>query len=70
MPDGTLPNTRIRSAVLRILDELPIDCSYEDRKAQLKRSGLGRVVLFYSRVSGACWSNEAVCAPFDRSPCL
>lgn len=53
MPDGTLPNTRIRSAVLRILDELPIDCSYEDRKAQLKRSGLGRVVLFYSRVSGA-----------------
>jgi transcription factor SPN1 len=50
MPDGTLPNSKIRSAVLTMLVRLPIDCSYEDRRDQLKRSGLGRIVMFLSKV--------------------
>ncbi|KAG7668607.1 hypothetical protein Ndes2526B_g03772 [Nannochloris sp. 'desiccata'] len=50
MPDGTLPNSKIRSAVLTMLVRLPIDCSYEDRREQLKRSGLGRIVMFLSKL--------------------
>ena len=50
MPDGTLPNSKIRSAVLTMLTRLPIDCSYEDRREQLKRSGLGRIVMFLSKL--------------------
>ena len=60
MPDGTLPNSTIRSAILKHLDELPIDCALEDRKAQLKRSGLGRTIMFLAKVSGMsiCWNSE------------
>lgn len=43
MPDGSLPNERVRSAVLRVLQQLPIDVTDEGRKDQLKRSGLGKV---------------------------
>ncbi|PRW61505.1 IWS1-like protein [Chlorella sorokiniana] len=50
MPDGTLPNARIRESVLRLLCQLPVDTALEDRKEQLKRSGLGRVVMFYFKL--------------------
>jgi transcription factor SPN1 len=50
MPDGELPNARVRSSVLALLGRLPVDCSFEDRRAQLKRSGLGRVVAFLARL--------------------
>lgn len=108
MPDGTLPNARIRESVLRLLgqvrpdirrrgkvetrteasadtilgmlhmtfgrvgvllqcaprpahpimlpscqSQLPVDTALEDRKEQLKRSGLGRVVMFYFKLPGA-----------------
>lgn len=111
MPDGTLPNARIRESVLRLLGQvgrrpaqgrgkrtsrercaevgcgapcleadsmqlllacsfatqltlgvpalppallqLPVDTALEDRKEQLKRSGLGRVVMFYFKLPGA-----------------
>lgn len=52
MPDGTLPNSRIREFVLRLLHQLPVDCALEDRKEQLKRSGLGRVVMFLFKLPG------------------
>jgi len=50
MPDGTLPNSKVRGTVLSLLQRLPVDCSYEDRKEQLKRSGLGKVVMFLSKL--------------------
>jgi transcription factor SPN1 len=50
MPDGTLPNSKVRSAVLKMLCRLPIDCSYEDRREQLKKSGLGKMVMFYCKL--------------------
>ena len=53
MPDGALPNAKIRETVLRLLHQLPVDCSLEDRKEQLKRSGLGKVVMFLFKVPGA-----------------
>jgi hypothetical protein len=54
LPDGTLPNSKVRSTVLRLLGQLPVDCAQEDRKEQLKRSGLGRVIMFLYKVPGAC----------------
>lgn len=53
MPDGTLPNSKVRGTVLRLLGQLPVDCSFEDRREQLKRSGLGKVVMFLFKVPGA-----------------
>jgi transcription factor SPN1 len=50
MIDGTLPNSKIRNAVLTMLTRLPIDCSYEDRRDQLKRSELGKVIMFLSKL--------------------
>ncbi|PSC74366.1 transcription elongation factor (TFIIS) family [Micractinium conductrix] len=50
MHDGTLPNAKVRETVLRLLHQLPVDCSLEDRKEQLKRSGLGRIVMFLFKV--------------------
>lgn len=52
LPDGTLPNSKVRGSVLRLLGQLPVDCAQEDRKEQLKRSGLGRIVMFLFKVPG------------------
>lgn len=60
MPDGTLPNAKIRSSVLQMLTRLPIDCSYEDRKEQLKRSGLGRMVMFFSKLPDELPANRRI----------
>ncbi|KAJ7120660.1 hypothetical protein O6H91_Y564600 [Diphasiastrum complanatum] len=50
LPDGSLPNINIRSAILKLLTELPIDVELYDRREQLKKSGLGKVVMFLSRL--------------------
>lgn len=47
LPDGTLPNVQVRSTLLKILLELPID---EDWVERLESSeGLGKVIHFLSR---------------------
>ncbi|XVF82380.1 hypothetical protein PTKIN_Ptkin16aG0042200 [Pterospermum kingtungense] len=47
LPDGSLPNAIVRASILNILNEvLPIDMEREDRREQLKKSGLGKVVMF------------------------
>lgn len=51
LPDGSLPNIRLRTSLLRILDTLPIDTHHEHRKEQLKRSKLGEMVMFYYKLS-------------------
>ena len=45
--DGSLPNLRLRSSLLSLCSRLPIDTQLEDVRGQLKRSGLGKVVMFY-----------------------
>lgn len=64
MPDGTLPNSTIRATILKLLDVLPIDCAMEDRKEQLKRSELGKSVMFLAKVSGAPGGRGAPAAPW------
>ncbi|WOL09278.1 hypothetical protein Cni_G18031 [Canna indica] len=49
LPDGSLPNMNIRSAILRILSDFPIDLEQYDRREQLKKSGLGKVIMFLSK---------------------
>ncbi|OVA17853.1 Transcription factor IIS [Macleaya cordata] len=49
LPDGSLPNINIRSAILKILTDFPIDLEQYDRREQLKKSGLGKVIMFLSR---------------------
>ena len=58
MEDGTLPNSKVRGAVLTMLTRLPVDCSFEDRREQLKRSGLGRVVMFLSKLPDETTENR------------
>lgn len=50
-PDGSLPNVRVRTAVLRVLSSLPVDTRMEDMKELLKRSQLGRNVMFLYKCS-------------------
>ncbi|KAF8397472.1 hypothetical protein HHK36_016389 [Tetracentron sinense] len=49
LPDGSLPNINIRTAILKILTDFPIDLDQYDRREQLKKSGLGKVIMFLSR---------------------
>ncbi|KAK6947361.1 Transcription factor IIS, N-terminal [Dillenia turbinata] len=49
LPDGSLPNINIRAAILKILTDFPIDLEQYDRREQLKKSGLGKVIMFLSR---------------------
>eukprot|EP00249_Psilotum_nudum_P012323 c23720_g1_i1 orf=112-1608(+) len=49
LPDGSLPNITIRTKLLKILTDLPIDVELYDRREQLKKSGLGKVIMFLSR---------------------
>ncbi|KAK7353970.1 hypothetical protein VNO80_19426 [Phaseolus coccineus] len=49
LPDGSLPNINIRTEILRILNEFPIDLEQYDRREQLKKSGLGKVIMFLSK---------------------
>ncbi|KAG1669203.1 hypothetical protein FOA52_001454 [Chlamydomonas sp. UWO 241] len=44
--DGSLPNSKIRTMVLRACKLLPIDTNREDMKGQLKKSQLGNRIMF------------------------
>ncbi|XP_024379704.1 protein IWS1 homolog 1 [Physcomitrium patens] len=50
LPDGSLPNMNIRTTLLKLLTDLPIDVEMFERREQLKKSGLGKVVMFLSRL--------------------
>lgn len=44
--DGSLPNARVRAAVLRILQDLPIDTTSDMIKDLLKQSQIGAQIMF------------------------
>ncbi|PKU64516.1 protein IWS1 homolog 1-like [Dendrobium catenatum] len=58
LPDGSLPNMNIRTAILKLLSEFPIDLEQYDRREQLKQSGLGKVIMFLSRSDEEATSNR------------
>ncbi|KAK8662151.1 hypothetical protein V6N13_091738 [Hibiscus sabdariffa] len=50
LPDGSLPNATLRASLLNILTHtFSIDVSSEGGREQLKRSGLGKVIMFLSK---------------------
>ena len=49
---------QVRTAVLSILQRLPLDLSQEGRKTQLKKSQLGRYVAFYSKLQDETLANR------------
>ncbi|KAH6763379.1 Transcription elongation factor family protein [Perilla frutescens var. hirtella] len=58
LPDGSLPNINVRAAVLKILNDFPIDLEQFDRREQLKKSGLGKVIMFLSKSDEETTSNR------------
>ncbi|KAF5729740.1 protein IWS1 [Tripterygium wilfordii] len=58
LPDGSLPNINIRAAILKILTDFPIDLEQYDRREQLKKSGLGKVIMFLSKSNEETTSNR------------
>ncbi|XP_068668397.1 protein IWS1 homolog 1-like [Aristolochia californica] len=58
LPDGSLPNINIRTAILQILSDFPIDLEQYDRRDQLKKSGLGKVIMFLSKSDEETTSNR------------
>ncbi|KAK4481596.1 hypothetical protein RD792_012498, partial [Penstemon davidsonii] len=58
LPDGSLPNRNIREAVLKILNDFPIDLEQQCRKEQLKNSGLGKVIMFFSKLDEETAANR------------
>ncbi|KAK4800911.1 hypothetical protein SAY86_021398 [Trapa natans] len=58
LPDGSLPNINIRAAILKILYDFPIDLEQYDRREQLKKSGLGKVIMFLSKSDEETTSNR------------
>ncbi|KAK8662158.1 hypothetical protein V6N13_091745 [Hibiscus sabdariffa] len=58
-PDGSLPNATIRASILSILTPiLPIHISSEDPNEKLKRSKLGKVIMFMSKSEEETNSNR------------
>ncbi|KAG1339234.1 protein IWS1 [Cocos nucifera] len=58
LPDGSLPNMNIRTAILKLLTDFPIDLEQYDRREQLKKSGLGKVIMFLSKSDEETTSNR------------
>ncbi|CAH1440850.1 unnamed protein product [Lactuca virosa] len=58
LPDGSLPNINICAEILKILTEFPIDLDQYDRREQLKKSGLGKGIMFLSKFDEETTSNR------------
>ena len=61
LPDHSLPNTTVRSAVIDVVAQLPIETDVVDRKEQLKSSGLGRLIMFLSQLPDETPRNRKKC---------
>lgn len=55
-PDGNLPNIKVRSYVLKLLNQLPINVL--DNMEMLKSSGIGTLVLFLSKLPDELKTNR------------
>ncbi|XP_010095159.2 protein IWS1 homolog 1, partial [Morus notabilis] len=58
LPDGSLLNRAIREAILKILIDFPIDLRQEERREQMKKSGLGKAIEFLSKCDEETTSNK------------
>ncbi|XP_057831061.2 protein IWS1 homolog 1 isoform X1 [Cryptomeria japonica] len=58
LPDGSLPNRNIRTAILKILTDLPVKIEQFDRRELLKKSGIGKSIMFLSKSNEEIPSNK------------
>jgi transcription factor SPN1 len=56
--DGSIPNVNVRTTLLRLLKKLPINVEMFDRREQLKKSGLGRMIMFYYKLPEESLTNK------------
>ena len=61
LPDGNLPNINLRSSLIRLIDILPLETDNFDRKDELKRSGLAKILVFLTTIPQETGSNRAIC---------
>ena len=56
-----LPNSRIRTEIFRVLRDINIEAEREDVKERLRKSKLGKLVMFYSKVPDELVDNRRIC---------
>ena len=61
LPDGNLPNLTVRTSLIELIQQLPVSTDSHERKEELKRSGLGRNILFLSTIEEETPKNRARC---------
>jgi transcription factor SPN1 len=61
LPDGNLPNLTIRTSLIKLIEQLPVSTDSHERKDELKRSGLGRNIMFLSSIEEETAQNRTVC---------
>jgi len=61
LPDGNLPNLTIRTSLIKLIEQLPVSTDLHERKDELKRSGLGRNIMFLSSIEEETPQNRTVC---------
>ena len=61
MPDGNLPNINLRSSLIRLIAALPIETDDFDRKDELKKSDLAKILLFLATLNEETSNNRIIC---------
>jgi transcription factor SPN1 len=61
LPDNNLPNTTVRTTIINCIHQLPIETDLNDRKEELKHSGLGRIIMFLSKLPEETPANRKKC---------
>ena len=60
MPDGSLPNSKVRAGVLQMLVSLKINTHDEEQRDWLKRSGVGKLVMLLTKLPEETIENQRV----------
>ncbi|KAF9599206.1 hypothetical protein IFM89_036251 [Coptis chinensis] len=58
LPDGSLPNIAIRTAILEILSDYPVGLEESHRREELRKSGIGKVIMFLSKYNEESTGNR------------
>ena len=61
LPDGNLANLTIRTSLIKLIEQLPVATDSHERKEELKRSGLGRIIMFLSTIDEETAQNRVIC---------
>ena len=61
LPDGNLANLTIRTSLIKLIEQLPVATDSHERKEELKRSGLGRIIMFLSTIDEETAQNRMIC---------